>query len=170
MPQLELSDADKRVAFDTIENLLQDPNIVHDPDAQQALREVNNLRHVSDLQSMEAQVLADLKEVLTKEISSINDNLTMLMEESAKNKEQQNQLQEQHEILRNQLNDLNWTRLPEESQTWPNTFGNLIGNLLGNLIRNIKPVRKIHLISWFMFMLLCNLCIVLEDSYDGDGE
>ena len=53
VPQLELSDADKRDAFDTIENLLQDPSIVHDPDAQQALREVNNLRHVSDLQSME---------------------------------------------------------------------------------------------------------------------
>lgn len=111
-------------------------------------------------------MLADLKEILAKEISSINNNLTTLMEESARNKEQQNQLQEQHEILKNQLDDLNWTRLPKESQT----FGNLLGILVGNLIRNIKPVRKIHLISWFMFMLLCNLCIVLEDSYDGDGE
>ena len=170
VPQLELSDADKRDAFDTIENLLQDPSIVHDPDAQQALREVNNLRHVSDLQSMEAQVLADLKEILAKEISSIKNNLTTLMEEYARNKEQQNQLQEQHEILKNQLDDLNWTRLPKESQTWPITFGNLLGILVGSLIRNIKSVRKIHLISWFMFMLLCNLCIVLEDSYDGDGE
>ena len=167
VPQLELSDADKRVAFDTIENLLQDACIVHDPDAQQALRDVNSLRHVPDLQNMEAQVLADFKEVLTKEIPSIKYSLTMLMEECAGNKEQQ---QEQYEILKNRLDNLNRTRLPEESQTWPITFGDLLGILVGSLIRNIKPVRKIHLISWFMFMLLCNLCIVLEDSYDGDGE
>ncbi|XP_022790585.1 protein TANC2-like [Stylophora pistillata] len=30
-------------------------------------------------------------------------------------------------------------------------------------------VRKIHLKSWFILMLLCHLCIILEDSYDGDG-
>ena len=57
-----------------------------------------------------------------------------------------------------------------ESEVFVGVGGFTIGILVGSLIRNIKSVRKIHLISWFMFMLLCNLCIVLEDSYDGDGE
>ena len=56
VPTLELTDADKKVAFDAIENLLQDPNIVHDPYAQQALKEIGNLKCVSDLHSMEARV------------------------------------------------------------------------------------------------------------------
>ena len=36
---LELNDADKQIAFDTIENLLKDPSLAHDPDAQNALKE-----------------------------------------------------------------------------------------------------------------------------------
>ena len=162
VPKLELTDADKRVAFDTIENLLRDPSIFHDADAQQALRKIGNLKCVSDLQSMEARVLADFKEVLRNEISNINNNLTMLMEESVRNKDQQSQLKQQQEVLKIQLDELNWERLPVDKKFWSILFGNLLGN--------IKGVRKIHLASWFILMVLCRFCVILEDSYSRDGK
>ena len=64
MPKLELTDAEKTDAFKTIENLLKDPQLARDSDAQKALKEIVNLRKVSDWHSLEAQVLADFKEVL----------------------------------------------------------------------------------------------------------
>ena len=66
VPKLELTDAEKTDAFITIENLLKDPQLARDSDAQKALKEIVNLRKVSDWHSLEAQVLADFKEVLNR--------------------------------------------------------------------------------------------------------
>ena len=68
VPKLELTDAEKTDAFITIENLLKDPQLARDSDAQKALKEIVNLRKVSDWHSLEAQVLADFKEVLNREM------------------------------------------------------------------------------------------------------
>ena len=81
---LELSDADKQIAFDAIENLLNDPSFAHEPDAQNALKEIVKLKSVSDLHSMEAKVLADFKEIIRKQ----NTELASLTEESERSKEQ----------------------------------------------------------------------------------
>ncbi len=49
VPKLELTIADKTDAFDAIENLLKVPQLAPDPNAQKALKEVVNLKNVSDL-------------------------------------------------------------------------------------------------------------------------
>ena len=99
VPKLELSDADKTDAFDAIENLLKDSQLAPDPDSQKALKEIANLKSVTDLHSIEAQVLADFKEVINKEIS----NLT---QESQQNKEQVSQLKQQQLALEKAVEDL----------------------------------------------------------------
>ena len=68
VPKLELTDAEKTDAFNTIENLLKDPQLASDSDAQKALKEIVNLRKVSDWHSLEALVLADFKEALNREM------------------------------------------------------------------------------------------------------
>ena len=165
VPCLELTDADKKAAFNTIENLLQDPNIVHDPDAQQALKEIGNLKCVSDLHSMEARVLADFKEVIGKELSNVNIDLARLKEESARNNEEQSQLKEQQEILTKQLDELNRQRNHEVGKSWL-TFLSVLGNLTGK----VKGLRKRDALVWLMLLSLCHCYVVLDYSHDRDGE
>ena len=110
VPKLELSDADKTDAFDAIENLLKDPQLALDPDAQRALKEITNLKSVTDLHSMEAWVLADFKKVITTELSNINTDLTALKEEAVRNEQQQSQLKHLQEAMVKQLNDQNQQR------------------------------------------------------------
>ena len=155
VPCLELTDADKKVAFDAIENLLQHPNIVHDPDAQKALKEIGNLKCVSDLHSMEARVLADFTEV-------ININLVRLTEESARNNAEQSLLKQQQEILTKQLGELKQQRRHEDNESWL--------SLLGILAENVKRPRKRDAVKWLVLLLLCHFYVVLDHSYDRDGE
>lgn len=110
VPDLELTDAEKSIAFDAIENLLKDPSLAHEPDAQKALVEIGKLKIDSDLHSMEARVLVDLKEVIGKEIARIDTQLTNLEEESARNKEERNQLNQQQEILTKALEEVNHSK------------------------------------------------------------
>ena len=162
VPCLELTDADKKVAFDAIEKLLQDPNLVHDPDAQQALKEIGNLKCVSDLHSMEARVLADFKEVIGKELSNVNIDLARLKEESARNNEEQSQLKQQQEILTKQLGKLNRQRKQEDSKSWFSVLEKLTGKL--------KGLRKRDAVVWLVLLLVCHCFIVLDHSYNRDGE
>ena len=155
MPCLELTDADKKVTFDAIENLLQHPNLVYDPNAQQALKEIGNLKSVSDLHSMEARVLADLTEV-------INIDLARLKEESAKKSEEQSLLKQQQGILTKQLSELKEQRTHEDNESWLSVLGILAGN--------VKRPRKHDAVLWLVLLLLCHYYVVLDHSYDRDGE
>ena len=165
VPNLELTDADKKVAFDAIENLLLDANIAHDHDAQQALKQIGNLKCVSDLHSMEAQVLADFKVVISKELSNINTDLAKLMEESIRNEEQQSQLKQQQDAMVKQLDDLNQQRKHVGDTFWLRFCG-----LVGTLAGNIKGMRKIYVVAWLMVLLLCGSFDILNDSFDKDGK
>ena len=160
---LELTDADKKVAFDAIENLLNDPNLAHDPDVQKALKEVGNLKSVSDLHSMEARVVVDLKEVIRKEISNINTELANLMEESERNKAQQSHLKQQQDMLKKALED----RI--ENRSW-DALSSIFGHVVGTLKGNIKSIRKRHFTGWLMLLLLSWCYTVLDDSFNRDGK
>jgi len=78
VPKLELSDAEKTTAFGATENLLKDPHLAHDPDAQNALREIQTLKCVSDLNNFQAQVLTQYKEMIEKDISNLKSEVTSL--------------------------------------------------------------------------------------------
>ena len=166
--KLELTNADKTIAFDAIENLLKDPNLAHDPHVQKGLKEISNLKSVSDLHSMEAQVLADFKEVIQKKISAINTELTNLVDESERNKEQQNQLIQQQEMLRKALEDVNKSQFSRD--TIMDALSSFVGDIFGNLAGNIKGIRKRNVILWFVLLLLCGFYTVLDDSYNSDGK
>ena len=161
-PSLELTDADKKVAFDAIENLLNDPSLAHEPAVLKALKDINNLKSVSDLNSMEARVLADWKEVVNKE-------LTKLAEESARNKERQTEIKQEQEMMKKSLEDLNHTRNVDN-----NIEGEvflLFGSVLGSLSRNVKSVKKGNVVTWLILLLLLHFYVVLDDpALNKDGK
>ena len=156
VPKLELSDADKTVAFDAIENLLKDPQLAADPDAQKALREVTNLKSITDLHSREAQILADLKEV-------INERMLNLTQESERNKELVTQLQEQQEILEMAVEDLEQENKPHLLVEW---VPELLVYVLGIFFNFLKGF-KTEILFVFLFS---SFCAVLDyDTLIKDG-
>ena len=169
LPSLELTDADKKVAFDAIENLLKDPSLAHEPAVLKALKDISNLKSVSDLHSIEARVLADFREVIQKELLIINTELTNLMEESARNKEQQTELKEELELMKKSLENLNHTRYVENS--FVNEVFLWLGYVLGSLSENVKGVKKWNVVAWLILLLLLHFYVVLDDpALNKDGK
>ena len=161
----ELTDADKKIAFDAIENLLSDPGLVHDPDIQKALKEIRNLKGVSDLHSMEAQVLADLNEVIRKDLSNINTELANLAEESERNREEQSRLRKQQKMLKKALVDPTYWK-----RSFLNTSFNLFCYILGKLSGSVKGIRRKNVVAWLMLLLLFHCNVTLDDSYNREGK
>ncbi|XP_022807979.1 uncharacterized protein LOC111344986 [Stylophora pistillata] len=146
VPKLELSDADKKTAFDTIENLLKDPQLAADTDVQKCLKEITDLKHVFDLHSFEAQVLADFKEVLTRQ--------------SKKRQREVNQLKQQVSVLEKRL------KVIEKSKGFLSPLRVIlkgIENIHDRLVGSVKAIRK-GLIVWLLIAILCSLCHVLDDD------
>ena len=142
---MELSDADKQVAFEAIENLLRDPNLAHEPDAQKALKEIVNLKSVSDLHSMEAKVLAEFKEVQTE-------------------------LKHEQEIIKKKLERMKPNPLRHIADILLNTTFFVLGNVFWNLSGNVKGVRKKNVVRWLMLLLFFHCYPVLDDSSLKDGK
>ncbi|XP_067057908.1 uncharacterized protein [Acropora muricata] len=159
---LELNDADKQIAFDAVENLLKDPSLAHEPDAQNALKEIVKLKSVSDLHSMEAKVMAEFKEIIRKQ----NTELASLAEESERSKEQQIELKHGQEMLKKELDDIN-----------PIKFGGyvldstivILGTLIWVLSENVKAVEKKDVAKWLVLLFLFHCCLVLDDSSNKEG-
>ena len=145
---LELTDANKKIAFDAIKNLLSDPGLAHDPDIQKALREIGNLQGVSDLRSMEAQVLADFKEEILKELSNINTELAKLPEERNKF---QKRLREQLEMLHRVDAFL---RLADLKSTFLTILFSLFCYAWKKLLGSVKGIRRKNVVAWLMLLLL----------------
>jgi len=148
--KLELTSADKTTAFGTIENLLQDPQLAGDPDAQRALKEVVNIKSVTDLHSMEAQVLADFREVM----NTLAQKAERQEEEVIQLKEHQVTLEKAVEVLeqRNKPSSLLYT-------AWKS-----LAFVLGSLGRSVKSFRKEVLLLWMMLLLFWSWCDVSNDD------
>ena len=76
-PQQELSELDRNEAFQAIRDLLEDPELVNDPDAQNALAEITALEN-SDLvnfEEIEMKVLKDLITSLREDVIAKVDQL-----------------------------------------------------------------------------------------------
>ena len=145
---LELIDADKKIAFDAIKNLLSDPGLAHDPDIQKALKEIGNLQVVSDLHSMTTQVLPYLEEVIRKELSNVNTELAKLPEER---KKLQKRARKQLEMLDREYATV---RLADLKRTFLTISFSLFCYALKKLLGSVKGIRRKNVVAWLMLLLL----------------
>ena len=161
VPKLELTNADKTDAFDAIQKLLTDPQLASDPDAKNALGEVVNIKNVSDLHSLEAQVLADFKEVLNREIL----NLT---QQSERTQEEVDQLRQVVLLLTKRL------EVPDQTNGLLSLFHVVLqslDSLQRNLMTSLQGTSKGILVLWVMMFLFCSFCVVLDDdTFIRDGK
>ena len=138
---LELNDADKQIAFDAIENLLKDPSLTHELDAQNALKEIVKLKSVSDLHSMEAKVLAEFKEIIGKQNTEL-------------------------EMLKKALVGIK-PRISRPYDFWNSTIL-LLGTIFWAPIRvlseNVKGTGRKGVAKWLVTLFLLHCCLVLDDS------
>ena len=75
--KLELTNAEKAIAFGAIEALLQHPSLAHDRDAQKALHEIQLLKTVTDVDNFQAQVLKQVKEMIEEDILGLLSRITL---------------------------------------------------------------------------------------------
>ena len=151
VPKLELTNADKTDAFKTIENLLKDAQLAADPDALKALKEIVNLRKVSDWHSLEAQVLADFKEVLNREM----------------------QRSERTQIEVEQLKLLVLSLAEKRLEIIEHENGVLslqVLQVLNNVFRSLKSFRKGIVVSWVMILLCISFVVLDDDTVVRDGK
>ncbi|XP_078383525.1 uncharacterized protein LOC144666041 [Oculina patagonica] len=164
VPKLELSDADKKTAFDAIENLLQDPQLVHDPDAQKALREILTLKCVSDLHNVEAQVQAQFKEVIVNEMSGIKGTLA---KESRRNKKQRSQLEGRLHNMQKTLENVN--NKMKARLTFTRFVQNGLSCTWNYLIKCSRGISGRLLTPWLVILLLCGCFTILDRRSYNDG-
>ncbi len=167
VPKLELSDADKKTAFDAIEHLLQDPQLAHDPDAQEALREIVTLKCVSDLHNFEAQVLTQFKEVIVKDISDLKSELSTLKKESGRNKKQRSRLERRLCNMQKTLENVNDRTKAGYTFT---RFVQGVSCLWNYLIKCCRGIRGRLLTPWLVILLLCGCFTILDRRSYKDGK
>ncbi|XP_022789150.1 serine/threonine-protein phosphatase 6 regulatory ankyrin repeat subunit B-like [Stylophora pistillata] len=158
VPKLELPDVEKPVAFDSIENLLKSPQLVPDPDAQKALREIKVLKNASDLHGCEVQVVSELIEVLNNEIFHLAEQLTQHSQTSQTELHQLKQLvlvlENRFENLERKRGLLSLSRVKlEDLESFHNKF-----------VRNLKGIRKEILVMYLLMALCCTYFVKLDDE------
>ena len=170
--KLELSDADKRVAFDAIENLLRDAALAGEPSAQAALQDVINLKGVSNLQSVEARVLAQFSDIINHENKRIRGELKVLHRETNRNEKHRSRLEGR---LKNMTKVM--AELKQKGSARNNQGSGLMTQIwewilvvLCSLVSSARSLRRKDLASWFAVLLLFCCCNVLDRSSYNDGK
>ena len=168
VPKLELSDADKKMAFDAIENLLQDPQLAHDPDAEKARREIVTLKCVSDLHNFESQVLTQFKEVIVKDISDFKSELNTLRKESRRNKKQRSQMEGRLHNMQKTLENVNHRM--KTGYTFTRFVQNGMSCTWNYLMKCFKAISGTWLTPWLVILLLCGCFTILDRRSYKDGK
>ena len=167
VPKLEVSVTEKRAAFETIEKLLQDPELVGDPDAQDALRDILALKCSSDVHIFKAEVLSHFKEAIRKDISSLKIELKSLRKASKKNEKQRTRMEGQLRKLKQAQ-----ATVEKKSATSLSTLTKILVQpivFVSFLIKNVGNMQRESFIVWIKFLLLCCCIAILDHRSFKDG-
>ena len=165
VPKPELKDADKKIAFDAIENLLHDPQLARDPEAQKARQEIVTLKCVSDLHNVEAQVQAQFKDALVNEMTGIKSTLN---KESRRNKKQRSQLEGRLHNIQKNLEHLN-DRM-KGGATFTGVVQSGVSYLWNCAIKCSGGIRRTLLTPWLVILVSCGCFTILDPRSHKDGK
>ena len=101
-PNQELSDAEKTDAIETIKDLLKDPELAADPDAQDSLAKIDQMGTYFDAQSVDRQVLLEAVktcDMLTTELKQVETRISRVEKESKIKLQKSNRIQRKVEHL-----------------------------------------------------------------------
>jgi len=164
VPKPELKDAEKKIAFDAIENLLHDPQLARDPEAQKARQEIVTLKCMSDLHNVEAQVRAQFEDAIVNEMSGIKSTLS---KESRRNKKQRSQLEGRLHNMQKTLENLNDRMKGGGALT--GVVQNGVSCLCDYAIKCFGGLRRTLLTPWVVILVLCGCFTILDPRSYKDG-
>lgn len=168
VPKLQLSDAEKKDAFETIEKFLQDPAFARDVGAQETLREILALKSTSDVHVFKAEVLSHFKEAIQKDVMSLKNELKSLKKESKRNQKQRSRVEGQLRNLQKSLKDVE--KKQKVSISVPRLVINRTLYVISCLVKSARDIRRKSLATLMMFLFLCGLVDVLDHKSHRDGE
>lgn len=167
VPKLELSEAEKMAAFETIEKLLQDPELARDPGAQKALQDILALKSSPDVSIFKAEVLSHYEEAIRNDVASLQRELRSLRKESKKNEKQRSRVEGR---LRNLQKALEKLAEKKASASVKSLVLIRILSFISFLSRSAKGVRRKSVTNWLILLLLCCLATILDHKSYKDGK
>ncbi|XP_068750560.1 uncharacterized protein [Montipora capricornis] len=167
VPKLELSEAEKKAAFETIEKLLQDPELAGDAGAQRAIQDIVTLKSLSDVHIFKAEVLSHYEEAIRNDVTSLQSELKTLKKESKKNKKQRSCVEGR---LRNLQKALEKIKV-EKSASVSVSSVVLIQVLafINFLAGSAKGMRRKSITNWLILVLLFCFPGILDHKSYKDG-
>ena len=145
--KLELTEAEKKDAFEAIEKFLQDPVLAGDVDAQEALREILALKCTSDVHIFKAEVLSHFKESILNELNRVEGQL----------RDFQRSLE-------------NVEKKQKASISVPRLIVSRTLYIISYLAKSARSIRRSSLATLLVFLLLfCSIGVLDHRSY-RDGE
>ena len=168
VPKLELSDAEKKDAFETIEKLLKDPALAGDFDAQNTLREILTLKSTKEVHIFRSEVLSHFKDAIQNDITGLKNELKTLKKESKRNRKQRSRVEGQ---LRNHQRALeNLEKKTKGTTSVTRLVTNRVLSVASFLVRSARGIRRKSVETFLMFLVFYCLVGILDDKSYGDGE
>ena len=156
--KLELSEAEKKDAFETIEKFLQDPALARDVDAQEALREILALKCTSDMHIFKEDDLSYFIKAMQK-----------LERESRRNKKRRIRLERQVRNLQTAQEKLEKKQKGSIS-VLPRLFISQMVYVVSYVVKSARSIRRSSLSTLLIVLFLCCFIGVLDHKSYRDGE
>ena len=176
-PRQELTDAQKSDALNAIRNLLQDPELIADDNAQKALHEINCMEKELDVRSVERNVLADFQLAVYDQLGDIEEEMQNFKGKCTNmGKRMQRRLlylEKQTKKLERLFQDIKGRKEEMDTHNTPLTSWSFIGRLLVKstriLAENLNSLhsKSVLRLTFVIILLTCFTCLEHNSYYDG---
>ena len=174
----ELTDSQKSSALNAIRNLLQDPELVADADAQKALLEITSMEKELDVKNVERKVLADFQlavydhlEDFKREMQRFKGkcaNINTKMQKRSLNVEKQvKKLKQLLQAIKNRMEEMNKRNTPQS--TW-NSIGRSLDKSLKILVGNFNSLPITSVLRWNILLIILTCFTCLDHNSYNDGK
>ena len=181
-PQHELSDAERDDAFQAMRNLLQDPELASDSNAQEALAKITALEadEIVNFEEIEIKVLRD-------GIHTTNTKLDQLESQTSLEAEQiKSELQQMKDLLSQCISKIGGMKdtsddnnieveqsekLPERFSRWTHNIKEMLQTVvLSTFLIFLRVVSNRKAVSWIALLWVAQTLMVLDDGFTNLGE
>ena len=170
VPRQELTDAQKSDALNAMRNLLQDPELVDDADAQKALHEINCMEKELDVRSVERKVLDDFRLAVFNQLEELTEemqNMKNMQMRSLKLEKQVNRFEILYQDVTGRMEEMERRNTPRN--TW-NSIGRLLGKSLQILAGNWNSLHTKSVLHWSFLVIILTCFMCLDHNSYNDGK
>ena len=163
-PRQELTDAEKSSALNAIRNLLQDPELVADANAQKALHEITSMEKELDVASVERKVLSDFQIAIYDQLGEFEKKV---QKRSLKLEKQVNMWKSLYQDVNGRMEEMERRNTPHT--TW-NSVGRLLDQSLQILAGNFYSLRTKSVLHWNFLLIILTCLTCLDHNSYNDGK